>query len=55
MDLETGARRRILEDIDNDDRSTSPDIEDLVSGTRNGDTMTVQIDDGRTELTFTRR
>ena len=43
------------EDIDNDDRSTSPDIEDLVSGTRNGDTMTVQIDDGRTELTFTRR
>lgn len=40
------------EDIDD---NGSMDIEDLVSGTRNGDTMTVQIDDGRTQLTFERR
>lgn len=40
------------EDMD-DGRST--DIEDLVSGTRSGNTLTVQLDDGRTELTFQRR
>ena len=41
-------------DPEDTDENKRPDIDDLISGTRDGDTLTVLLDDGRTQLVFRR-